>query len=174
MRRALREQLWLDQVGNKIRACIGHPLPSLPAEDMNVFTTAAARFGLEALLTFERIHSETSSDITTRLEQIVRNRTSENEMRIAALRVAASKPHGRATTTELKREVDQYVALTREDLLPSKTRPSEAMYQQIVGNLVSHRESRNNIFAKGWAVYTGDGIQITDAGRQHLRTLGLS
>ena len=47
------------------------------------------------------------------------------------------------------------------------------MYQQIVGNIVSHKGSSNNIFAKGWAIYTGDGIQITDAGREYLRTLGL-
>jgi hypothetical protein len=93
-------------------------------------------------------------------------------MRIAALQVAASKLHGKATTTELKNEVHQYVALTTEDLRPSKTRANEAMYQQIVGNIVSHRGSRNNILAKGWAIYTGDGIQITDAGRQHLKTLG--
>ena len=86
--------------------------------------------------------------------------------------VAASKPRGKATTTELKNEVDQYVTLTAEDRLPSKTRPNEAMYQQIVGNIVSHRGSRNNNFAKGWALYTGDGIEITDAGRQYLRTLG--
>jgi hypothetical protein len=100
-------------------------------------------------------------------------RTSEHVMRIAALQVAASKPHGKATTTELKNEVNQYLDLTSEDLLPSKTRPNEAMYQQIVGNIVSHRESRDNIFAMGWATYTGDGIQITEGGRQYLNTIGL-
>jgi hypothetical protein len=94
-------------------------------------------------------------------------------MRIAALRVAATKPDGKAKTTELKSEVDQYVVLTPEDLLPSKIRSNEAMYQQIVVNIISHRGSKNSIFAKGWAIYTGDGIQITAAGRQHLRTLDL-
>jgi hypothetical protein len=100
-------------------------------------------------------------------------RTSEGAMRIAALQVAASKPHGKATTTELKNEVDRYLNLTSEDLRSSKTRPNETMYEQIVGNVVSHRASKNNIFAKGWARYTGDGIQITEAGRQYLKTLGL-
>ena len=94
-------------------------------------------------------------------------------MRIAALQVAASKSQGKATTTEIKNEINQYLSLTLQDLLPSKTRPNEAMYQQIVGNIVSHRASKNNIFAMGWETYTGDGIQITDAGRQYLRTLEL-
>jgi hypothetical protein len=94
-------------------------------------------------------------------------------MRLAALRVAASRPDGKATTTQIKNEVHKYVALTAEDRRPSKTRPNEAMYQQIVGNIISHRQSRNNIFARGWATYTGDGIQITDVARQYLRNLGL-
>jgi hypothetical protein len=102
-----------------------------------------------------------------------RGRTTETQMRIATLRVAAGKPQGRATTTELKKEVGRYIALTDDDLLPSKTRPNESMYQQIVGNIVSHRASKNNIFAKGWAIYTGKGIQITDLGLRYLRTLRL-
>jgi hypothetical protein len=93
-------------------------------------------------------------------------------MRSAALQVAASKSQGKATTTEIKNEIHQYLSLTLQDLLPSKTRPNEAMYQQIAGNIVSHRASKNNIFAMGWATYKGDGIQITDVGRQYLRALG--
>jgi pentapeptide repeat protein len=100
------------------------------------------------------------------------NRTSEPEMRIGALRIAASKPNGYATTTQLKDEMPKYVDLTVQDLASSKTRPNEAMYHQIIGNIVSHQDSRTNIFARGLAVYTGHGIQITDAGREFLRRRG--
>jgi hypothetical protein len=101
------------------------------------------------------------------------NRTPESEMRIAALQVAWSKPNGIATTTQLKEEIGKYVDLTPEDLKQSKTRRNEQMYQQIVGNIISHLDSQNNIFARGLAVYTGDGIQITQAGRDLLRRRGL-
>jgi len=89
------------------------------------------------------------------------NRTSESEMRIGALLVARSKPNGIATTTQLKEEIGKYVDLTPQDLIRSKTRPNEEMYHQIVGNIISHLNSRTNIFARGFAIYTGDGIEIT-------------
>ncbi len=47
------------------------------------------------------------------------------------------------------------------------------MYQQIVGNIVSHHNSQTNVFARGLAVYTGDGIQITQEGRDFLQRRGL-
>jgi hypothetical protein len=171
MRRALREKLMIYQDGDKITACIDLPIPVLPIDDLDAFFSVATSFGLEPELASG--NQVMLRERTARQESVVGKRTSEYAMRIAALQVAAGKPHGKATMTELKNEVAQYVVLTPEDLLPSKTRPNEAMYQQIVGNIVSHRESRNNIFAKGWAIYTGDGIQITDAGRHHLRGLGL-
>jgi len=152
VRRALQEELKVRQDGLKIII----ELPLLDFEGLGGFFGRAVGLGLEPELAK------------------VDNRTSENAMRVAALRVAASKPRGRATTTEIKNEIYKYVSLTFQDLLPSKTRPSEAMYQQIVGNIVSHRVSKSNIFAMGWATYTGDGIQITESGRQHLTTLGLS
>jgi hypothetical protein len=176
MRHALRESLLIRQNGNIVAVAVLPPLPFLPQVALEAFSSAAKSLGLKGV----RIEIAGAADrlrfheqpFTTR-KQPVGNRTSENAMRIAALRVAASKPLGKATTTELKSELERYVALTPEDLIPSKTRPSEATYQQIVGNLVSHRKSKNNIFAKGWAIYTGNGIEITDAGRRYLRTLGL-
>ena len=101
------------------------------------------------------------------------NRTSESEMRIAALQVARSKPNGIATTTQIKEEIGKYVDLTPEDLVQSKTRQNEQMYQQIVGNIISHQDSQTNIFARGLAVYTGDGIRITQAGLDFLQRRGL-
>jgi hypothetical protein len=101
------------------------------------------------------------------------NRTPESEMRVAALQVARSKPNGIATTTQIKGEIGNYVNLTQEDLVQSPTRRNEQMYQQIVGNIISHHDSQINIFARGLAVYTGDGIQITQAGIDFLQRRGL-
>ena len=99
-------------------------------------------------------------------------RTSESEFAIVALRIAADSPHGEITTTELKKIISNYVELTPGDLKQSETRPNEKMYQQIVGNIVSHWESGGNIIGKGYADYTGSGIHITEAGRAHLRSKG--
>jgi hypothetical protein len=175
MRRALRDKLMIRQDDDMVTVAILPPLPFLPQENFEAFSSAAISLGLK------RARIELTDADTRRFHELpftkskwaVGNRTSENAMRIAALQVAASKPSGKATTTELKNELERYVVLTPEDLIPSKTRPNEAIYQQIVGNLVSHRKSKNNIFAKGWAIYTGNGIEITASGRQYLRTLGL-
>jgi hypothetical protein len=100
------------------------------------------------------------------------NRTSEREIAIAALRIAATRPGGEASTTLLKEEMPDYVKLTPDDLKPSSTRRGEKMFHQIVGNIISHKESAGNIIAEGYAEYTGDGIRITDAGRAFLKSKG--
>ena len=173
IRRALQEEIFFHYDDNKISVFIGSRFSFFDRASLDAIAGVAASLGVKAEFIIQQVRVMPSLKPTARQDAVVRRRTSESEMRIAALRVAASRPNGKATTTELKNEVDRYVALTTEDRIPSKTRPNEAMYQQIIGNIVSHRGSENNIFAKGWAKYTGDGIQITDAGRKHLRTLGL-
>jgi hypothetical protein len=173
VRRALQEEIVVHGNRNKISVFIGSRFSFLDGTSLDAIAGVAASFGVKAEFTIQQAHVAASPNPMVRQDAVVRRRTSENEMRIAALLVAASKPSGKATTTELKNEVDRYVALTPEDRTPSKTRPNEAMYQQIIGNIVSHRGSKTNLFAKGWAIYTDDGIQITDAGHHHLRTLGL-
>ena len=81
-------------------------------------------------------------------------RTPESEMAIVALRIAASRPGGEATTTRLKEEIPDYIELTPGDLKQSATRPNEKMYHQIVGNIVSHQESEGNIIYEGYAQVT--------------------
>jgi hypothetical protein len=171
--RALQGEVVAREHGDKISFFIGSRFSFVNHTRLDPVACAAANVGAKVEFIIQQVAVLPPQEPAVMQVEMVRRRTSENEMRIAALRVAASKPSGKATTTELKYEVDRYVALTAEDRVASKTRPSEAMYQQIVGNIVSHRESKNNIFAKGWAIYTGDGIQITDAGRRHLRMLGL-
>jgi len=173
IRRALQEEIVVQDDGDKIIVFIGSRFSFLDRDRLDVIAAAAASAGVKAEFMIQQVHVAPYVKPTVRQETVVKRRTSENEMRIAALQVAAGKPDGRVTTRQLKSEVDRYVTLTIEDRIHSETRPNEAMYQQMIGNIVSHRGAKNNIFAKGGAIYTGDGIQITDAGRHHLRTLGL-
>ena len=99
-------------------------------------------------------------------------RTSEGEIAIAALRIAASRPGGEISTHDLKQEIPGYINLTPGDLQPSQTRPNEELWQQIVGNIICHKNTGGNIICDGYADYTGSGIRITGAGRAHLKKLG--
>jgi hypothetical protein len=101
-------------------------------------------------------------------------RTSEAEISVAALRIAANRPGGEASTDTLKELMPDYIELTEGDLKQSPTRRNEQMFHQIVGNIVSHRESEGNIIYDGYATYTGNGIKITDKGRAYLRGKGYS
>lgn len=100
------------------------------------------------------------------------DRTSEPEIAIAALRIAADAPDGEATTSELKKFIPDYINLALGDLSQSSTRANELVFHQIVGNIVSHRNSSGNIICEGYAEYTGSGIKITQAGRAHLKRMG--
>ncbi|MGU3391663.1 hypothetical protein [Sphingomonas sp. M1A8_2b] len=77
-----------------------------------------------------------------------------------------------ASTALIKSEVPNYVAFTPIDLKPSSTRLQEQKWQQIVGNVVSHKTTTTSIFAKGYAERTVDGIRVTDAGINYLTKLG--
>ena len=47
------------------------------------------------------------------------------------------------------------------------------MWQQIMGNVISHQKSRTSLFNRGLAVRTSDGLKVTEAGIQFLRQNGL-
>lgn len=109
--------------------------------------------------------------------QPVGNRTTEAEMRLGVLHLAASMPGGSATTTQAKREIHRFVMLTDADHELSRSRPGEPKYYHVVGNVVvSHVASPGNIFAKGLALRDADGhgYAITPLGWRHLRELGMA
>lgn len=98
----------------------------------------------------------------------------EPAARILALRIAAACPGRTATTTEIKKKLPAYVRLTDADLTPSESRANEEKWQQIVGNVISHKGTSTSIFSKGFAVRTADGIRVTDEGVAYLKRLGYS
>jgi hypothetical protein len=96
----------------------------------------------------------------------------EPEARILALRIAASQKGREATTEFIKAQVPKYRDLTEDDLKPSMTRNTEQMWQQIVGNVVSHQKTSTSIFKKGYAVRISKGIRVTDTGVAFLKGKG--
>jgi len=98
----------------------------------------------------------------------------EPEARILALQIAATFPGHKASTTQIKDAAPKFRDWSDADLKPSNTRSNECMWQQIIGNAVgSHQKSTVSIFAKGYAIKTRDGIQVTDKGLNMLKGKGL-
>ena len=100
------------------------------------------------------------------------NRTSELEYSNAVLRYLAAKPSGEASITAIKKQMPSLLELTSGDLAPSGTRPNERVYQQVVGNIVSHRKlSSENFVNRGLLSWRPRHLAITDAGRRYLKKL---
>jgi hypothetical protein len=61
---------------------------------------------------------------------------------------------------------------TAEDQKPSPARKNEKLWQQIIGNVVSHQQSSNRIFNEALAVRTEEGIRVTEKGVEYLKSSG--
>ena len=96
-------------------------------------------------------------------------RVNEHQIGEAALQVLDACPDGTATIGTLKERIPNYVNLSAEDLAPSQTRNGEAIWEQQVRNLVSHRNAEGNIIAEGLVEYRRGRLTITEAGRIHVR-----
>jgi hypothetical protein len=100
------------------------------------------------------------------------DRLREAEARILALKIASLRPNRTASTEEIKRKVPSYIELSPRDLAQSTTRPKEKMWQQIVGNVISHKGSPSGLFLNGYARRTSDGLSVTDKGMDYLKSMG--
>lgn len=79
-------------------------------------------------------------------------------------------PGKAAITSDVKRHVPNFIGLTSGDRDPSDTRPNEEVWQQVVGNIVSHRnESPENFMNRGLIGYDGKAWSLTPAGEAYLR-----
>ena len=94
---------------------------------------------------------------------------SEQAIGEAALEVLATCPGETATIGTLKERIPNHVHLSVDDLKPSQTRNGEAMWEQQVRNLVSHRQTEGNIIAEGLADYRPGRLTLTSAGRLHVQ-----
>jgi hypothetical protein len=96
-------------------------------------------------------------------------RITEAQIGEAVLEVLDASPNGTATIRSLKERIPHHVNLSAEDLAPSPTRNGEAVWEQQVRNLVSHRTAEGNIIAEGLADYRPGRLTITNAGRLHVQ-----
>lgn len=97
----------------------------------------------------------------------------EPEARLIALLIAAAMPGHRASTSTIKDQFPLHRELTPADLAKSATRPREEHWQQIVGNVVSHKGTTTSIFNRGFANRTKNGIEVTPKGLDYLKEKGL-
>lgn len=98
------------------------------------------------------------------------NRTSEAEIGRAVLVILAQSPGGEASLAELRDQVPNHVHLTAEDRAPSLTRKGEELWEQIVRNITSHKESPGNLIAEGLVENHKKGkLRITSAGHLYLK-----
>jgi len=97
-------------------------------------------------------------------------RSSEHDIAFAVMKYLATLPTATATTGTVKKHVPKYINLTEGDHEPSGTRPNEEVWQQVVGNIVSHRkESAENFVNRGLLSYEARKLSLTDAGRAYLK-----
>jgi hypothetical protein len=97
-------------------------------------------------------------------------RIREKELAISALRMVYRHPSGEILTSELVLALTEWFEPEGEDAEILEGR-HDTKFSQKVRNLVSHREGKHTMFTLGYADYTGDGIKITELGRNFVRSL---
>jgi hypothetical protein len=100
------------------------------------------------------------------------DRLREPEARILALKIAAQRPNRTASTKFIKKEVPKYTELSEVDRRRSPSRGNEALWQQIMGNVISHQETPAGPFKKGYATRTANGLSVTEKGMAYLNSMG--
>lgn len=96
-------------------------------------------------------------------------RSSEHDIAYAAMKYLETVPGKSATTSEVKKHVPSFISLTPGDQEQSETRDNEQLWQQVVGNIVSHRkDSPENFINRGLIAYDNGVWSLTDAGQRYL------
>jgi hypothetical protein len=75
--------------------------------------------------------------------------------------ILSERPNGEATIAELVEEIPRRLQLSAEDLVPSLTRPGEALWEQQVRNITSHKGSPGNAIYDGRLVAVAGGLRLT-------------
>ena len=65
-----------------------------------------------------------------------------------------------ATIAELIKEIPNRVRLSEDDLRRSQTRPNEAIWEQKVRNITSHKDSPGNAIYEGKLIATAGGLAL--------------
>lgn len=81
-------------------------------------------------------------------------RVTEAEVAKAVIKYLSGINGHSATIYQIKRALPNYLDLSEDDRARSQTRPNEEMWEQLVRNIVSHRESVGNYIYEGKLKYT--------------------
>jgi hypothetical protein len=101
-----------------------------------------------------------------------KDRLREAEARVLALKIAAECNGYSASTEYIKKRVPELIPLTEKDLEQSASRPREKLWQQIVGNVISHKPGNRSIFTRGLAERTSNGLKVSGDGLNYLKSVG--
>ncbi len=93
------------------------------------------------------------------------NRTTENELAEHVIAVLKARPGGESSIAGLVSAIRRLGVLTPEDMEPSTTRMGEAMWEQRVRNIRSHKAAENNYIFRGYLAAIPNGYRLTPAGR---------
>lgn len=131
------------------------------------------RLPKDAQIALDEVLSRSSTRRLGRPKNDNETRTYENEVAMAVLQICSEADDGIESISKLREKIPNYLKLTERDLQPSETRKNEAVWEQIVRNIISHKHNPGNIIAEGYAIHLPGAIGITDIGRAFLTRQGL-
>lgn len=76
-------------------------------------------------------------------------RTTESELAEVVVKILQKTPSGQASYAELVEEIPNHINLTAADLVQSTTRPNEAVWEQRLRNITSHKTAEGNFIHDG-------------------------
>lgn len=88
------------------------------------------------------------------------SRITEAEIAEIVIDYLTEKTTGKANIKELVREIPRRVNLSSEDLRQSTTRPNEAIWEQQVRNITSHKDAPGNAIFEGRLVAIPGGLAL--------------
>ena len=84
----------------------------------------------------------------------------EGEIADIVEQILRDRPTGQASFAELVREIPLHVQLSADDLAPSPTRSGEAIWEQRVRNITSHKASPGNAIHDGRLESVRGGLRL--------------
>ena len=90
-------------------------------------------------------------------------RITEAEIADAVEAILHLTPEGHASIAQLIAEIPNHVTLSADDLAPSPTRPNEAIWEQQVRNITSHKKSPGNAIHDGRLEAVRGGLKLREA-----------
>lgn len=76
-------------------------------------------------------------------------RTSEAEIADVVVKILSQIESRQASYADLVQEIPKHITLTDGDLAPSKSRPNEAVWEQRLRNITSHKNAEGNFIFEG-------------------------